>query len=372
MEKVAVVKCNKNEGSIRNALRYSIQLLGGFESEIKKNDVVLIKPNFVAPFPEATTNLCLLSEIIKRVRAIGGKPVIVESSGFEFNTRKTFDSLGLEEFSNENKIEVIPLDNEKFKKVNIGHTTLKIPQIVLECDKLINVPKLKMHSVTTVSFGLKNLMGIVHRDTRRKFHILGLSNGIVKINQKIPSYLTIVDGLNFMSEKAVFGEEIESNYLIAGRDIVAVDEVCCKLIGINPNKIKHISIAKSKLKHDEKIEVIGDYSEKDSPELGYQNKFKKTVHNILFWDLYVGDFIYSRFIRNKSILPFFHWYFGIRPEIDKNKCTKCGKCIEICPVNAITITEEIKIERKKCQEVRCFKCMDICTEDAITIKGGYL
>lgn len=373
MGKVAVIKCNKNESSIRNAVRESIQLIGGFESEIRRNDVVLIKPNFVAPFPEATTNLCLLSEIIKEARAIGGKPVIVESSGFEFNTRKTFDSLGLEEFSNENKIEIINLDNEKFKKIKIGHTTLKIPQIVLECDKLINVPKLKIHPVTTVSFGLKNLMGIVHRDTRRKFHILGLSKGIVKINQKIPSYLTIVDGLNFMSKKAVFGEEIESNYLIAGRDIVAVDEVCCKLIGSDPNKIKHIIIAKSLLKHDEKIEVLGDYTEYNFPKLEYQNKFKKTVHNILFWGLYVGDFIYSRFISDKSILPFFHWYFGIRPEIEKYKCTKCGKCVKLCPVNAITITEEeIKIERKKCQEVRCFKCMDICPEGAITIKGGYL
>jgi uncharacterized protein (DUF362 family)/NAD-dependent dihydropyrimidine dehydrogenase PreA subunit len=339
------------------------------EGFIQNGETVLIKPNFVSSHKGATTNIDVLKCIIDVVKENGGIPIVGESSGYEFDTDKTFKILEFnKKLEKEYDVKIINFDNEEFKKVKIGHTTLKIPQIVLECDKLINVPKLKMHSVTTVSFGLKNLMGVVHRDTRRKIHILGLSKGIVKINQKILSYLTIVDGLNFMSEKAVFGKEIESNYLIAGRDIVAVDEVCSKLIGIDSNKIKHIRIAKSQLKHDEEIEVIGDYSENNFSELEHQNKFKKTIHNILFWGLYVGDFIYSRFIRDKSILPFFHWYFGIRPEIDKDKCTKCGKCIEMCPVNAIIIDEDIKIERKKCQEVRCFKCMDVCPEEAIKIK----
>lgn len=367
LNKVMVLNVESNMGDIKRKINKIIVELFP-EGFIQNGEKVLIKPNLVSSHKEATTNIDVLKCIIDVVKENGGTPIVGESSGYEFDTDKTFKILGVKKLEKECDVKIINLDNEEFKKVKVGYTTLKIPQIVLECDKLINVPKLKMHSVTTVSFGLKNLMGIVHRNTRRKFHILGLSKGIVTINQKIPSYLTIIDGLNFMSEKAVFGKEIESNYLIVGRDIVAVDEVCSKLIGIDPNKIKHISIAKSKLKHDEKIEVTGAYPENNFPELKYQNKFKKIIHNILFWGLYVGDFMYSRFIRDKSILPFFHWYFGIRPEIEKYKCTKCGKCIEICPVNAITIDEEIKIERKKCQEVRCFKCMDICPEEAIKYK----
>lgn len=369
LNKVMVLNAKSNMEDIKRKINKIIVELfpDGF---IQKGEKVLIKPNLVSSHKGATTNIDVLKCIIDVVKENGGTPIVGESSGYEFDTDKTFKILDINKLEKEEDVKIINLDNEEFREVKVGHITLKIPQIVLECDKLINVPKLKMHSVTTVSFGLKNLMGIVHRDTRRKFHILGLSKGIVKINQKIPSYLTIVDGLNFMSEKAVFGKEIESNYLIAGRDIVAVDEVCSKLIGIDSNKIKHISIAKSQLKHDEKIEVIGNYSENNFQELEYQNRFKKTIHNILFWGLYVGDFIYSRFISDKSILPFFHWYFGIRPEIDKDKCTKCGKCREICPANAIT--EEIKIERKKCQEVRCFKCVNVCPENATTIKRGYL
>lgn len=368
LNKVMVLNVESNMEAIKEKINKIIVELfpKGF---IQNGEKVLIKPNFVSSHKGAITNIDLLKCIVDIVKESGGTPIIGESSGFEFDTDKTFKILGLDKkLEKEWDVKIINFDKEDFKTVNVGHTALKIPQIVLECDKLINVPKLKMHSVTTVSFGLKNLVGVIHRDTRRKFHILGLSKGIVKINQKIPSYLTIVDGLNFMSKKAVFGEEVESNYLIAGRDVVSVDAVCSKLIGIDTSKIKHISIAKSQLKHDEKIEVIGDYSKNKFPELEYQNKFKKTIHNILFWGLYVGDFICSRFISDKSILPFFHWYFGIRPKIDKDTCTKCGKCIEICPVNAIDIDEDIKIERKKCQEVRCFKCMDICTEDAIKYK----
>ena len=48
------------------------------------------------------------------------------------------------------------------------------------------------------------------------------------------------------------------------------------------------------------------------------------------------------------------------PEIDKTACSKCNKCIEVCPSDAI-INYEIDIS--KC--VKCLGCLEVCGENAV-------
>jgi len=61
------------------------------------------------------------------------------------------------------------------------------------------------------------------------------------------------------------------------------------------------------------------------------------------------------------------------PEIltlDRN-CIKCGKCVEACPQDAITMTESGRsIDRNKCD--RCLECALVCPAEAIQIVGKYM
>ncbi|NHI91968.1 MAG: DUF362 domain-containing protein [Candidatus Lokiarchaeota archaeon] len=52
------------------------------------------------------------------------------------------------------------------------------------------------------------------------------------------------------------------------------------------------------------------------------------------------------------------------PVFDKNKCTNCNKCIDLCPVNAIS--KEIVINKDKC--LKCLGCVEICPEKALTVQ----
>lgn len=62
-----------------------------------------------------------------------------------------------------------------------------------------------------------------------------------------------------------------------------------------------------------------------------------------------------------------------KAEINPEKCTNCGKCVESCPQNSIKIgCKDAKMQRcvevveKKC--VGCFRCKKVCEFDAINVK----
>ncbi|ACV24171.1 4Fe-4S binding protein [Methanocaldococcus fervens] len=73
--------------------------------------------------------------------------------------------------------------------------------------------------------------------------------------------------------------------------------------------------------------------------------------------------------RGIEILPKFNIILNKREIIVKeDKCINCGRCIEVCPVNAINYDKSglfINIEKEKC--VFCGKCKMVCPTDAVVI-----
>ncbi len=52
------------------------------------------------------------------------------------------------------------------------------------------------------------------------------------------------------------------------------------------------------------------------------------------------------------------------PSIKKKKCTGCAACVSWCPVQAITMAEQIaRIDKKKC--IGCAECLTVCRFDAV-------
>lgn len=52
-------------------------------------------------------------------------------------------------------------------------------------------------------------------------------------------------------------------------------------------------------------------------------------------------------------------------EIDKDKCTGCGVCVDACPVEAITVNDIAIVDADTC--VDCGSCVDECPNEAITL-----
>lgn len=370
---ISVVSSGSNVAEIKESVKKSVHLIGGMSQIVKRGDTVLIKPNFVAPFPKATTNLNVLGEIVEEVRDCGAKPIIGESSGFEFDTEATFDIIAAKEFARDLDVKLLNLEKQDFERIKVDHGIIKemmVSKIALEVDVLINVPKMKMHKVTTVSFGMKNLIGILDRESRRKIHIFGIDSAIVALNKVVKSDITIVDGLTVIKSAAVYGNSIKLGVIVSGKDIVSVDQVCCDLMSIDPSNIQHIERAmNSEATLRDEMEIRGDYENITRIRMDKEERLLKLkISRTSYQSMHLLDYFYSRVFWGKTLIPYLNWKFGVRPEVLLERCNRCGICIEVCPVHAID-EKTIQIDYKKCMYVRCLKCVEICPLSAIKAEG---
>lgn len=52
-------------------------------------------------------------------------------------------------------------------------------------------------------------------------------------------------------------------------------------------------------------------------------------------------------------------------KVDKEKCTGCSACVEVCPVDAIRIKEGKAVISDEC--IECGVCINHCPNEAITL-----
>jgi len=123
---------------------------------------------------------------------------------------------------------------------------IEIAKELLRATVVINIPVAKAHSATSVSFGMKNLMGLVK--DRRAFHTSAdIHRAIAEILHVIKPDITILDATRVLASKGPQGPgTVETPGIIAAStDPVAVDAYGCSLTrwdgrALNPEDVGHI------------------------------------------------------------------------------------------------------------------------------------
>jgi uncharacterized protein (DUF362 family) len=153
------------------------------------------------------------------------------------------------------------LSHGDYEEHEVAGITLRMPRAVLDADYLINLPKMKTCAHTLITLGVKNLYGVFQQAQKSRYH-KKLDAILPYLAKTIRCDLVVVDGLTCMEGNGpVVGNPVCMNLLVAGRNVVAVDSVCSRLMGYDPSAVPHIAEAARQGTGPmslEEIEVVGD------------------------------------------------------------------------------------------------------------------
>ncbi len=269
--KVSIVKTRQNPEylEIFEAVRKALDLIGGIEDVVKPGHLVLINPSWVAPPVEPEAGCITLPEVSRAVADIvmelNARPVIAESSAVGVNTEKVIDS---SEYKNLKEMGYNVVNLEKTRSVELPTENgqvfkiLECWELVQQADVIVSVPKLKTHDQTEMTCAIKKLKGLLTDKGKRSMHKEGLFEGVVDLLAVVKPRLAVVDAI-ICQEGAgpIFGKPVEMDLILAGKDLVAVDSVCARLIGYEPQETLLTVNAATRglgVMDPDEIEVVGE------------------------------------------------------------------------------------------------------------------
>ncbi|MBC8231942.1 DUF362 domain-containing protein [bacterium] len=226
-------------------VKAAIEAFGGLNRIVKPKDTVLLKPNISFPNPPqwaTTTNPELISTVAKLCLEAGARRVIIADHPLR-NPQRCLERTGADEACKDisgTHIKLLTEDRD-YKSVKVNGEELKsveVARLALKADLIINMPAAKSHSATTVSFSMKNMMGLVW--DRVKFHQGNIHQAIAELNTVVKPKLIILDATRLLLTKGPDGpgEVEELNSVIIGTDPVAVDSYAVTLASWNNRKLE--------------------------------------------------------------------------------------------------------------------------------------
>jgi uncharacterized protein (DUF362 family) len=95
---------------------------------------------------------------------------------------------------------------------------------------------------------MKNLFGVVpggiYGWPKNMLHWAGIEESIADLHAAFPRHFAIVDGIVGMEGNGpIQGTPKNAGVLVAGSDPVAVDATCCRVMRIDPMRIRYLQLA---------------------------------------------------------------------------------------------------------------------------------
>jgi uncharacterized protein (DUF362 family)/NAD-dependent dihydropyrimidine dehydrogenase PreA subunit len=341
MVNVSIVSCkNYKQKYVEKAIQQIFK-----DIKIEKGASVLLKPNLLGTF----TNPTILEEICKILKKNTNK-IIIGDSSFH-NTDKAIEKSGVLEVGEKYGAKVLNFEKDKLIKVKIPEGKILkevlLPEILFKVDYIINVPKLKTHSLMKLTCAIKNMFGIIPGVKKQQLHFKAnteekFAQLLLDIYSIVKPNYTIVDAVIGMDgEGPAAGKARPTGLILGSESSFAIDFVACDIMGWKRKYVPTNRLAMKQGLFKDKIKIKGKMH-----KVPYEKPPGMSA---------------------RKILGFVSWLIP-KPKITikKDRCIKCHICEKHCPVNAIKLDPYPIIDTKKC--IRCFCCIETCPEHALYLK----
>ncbi|QHI72278.1 DUF362 domain-containing protein [Aminipila terrae] len=376
--KVVLLTCKDyEEESVNKAIEDGINLLGGIELLFKREEKILLKPNLLAkasPEKAVTTHPAVFKAVGKLLKEHGYDNLYYgDSPGNPIGgVERVAAGCGIKKPAEE--LNIIPADFNKGTKVEfkegITEQSFIISNGILECDGIINICKMKTHQLERITGAAKNMFGAVYGLNKGAFHAKftdadSFARMIADLNNFIKPRLHIMDGVIAMEGNGPqSGTPVEMGLILMSKDPIALDTVFCNLINLKPELVPTnrfgYEYGVGTMKNDDiEIDTVQGCLTMEDAVRKYGNEK---------YNVYRGTDRKTQIKLLQPIQPLLQK----KPYIIKDKCVKCGICVDSCPVDkkAITLESYPQYNYKLC--IRCYCCQEMCPQKAIDVKAPFL
>jgi uncharacterized protein (DUF362 family)/NAD-dependent dihydropyrimidine dehydrogenase PreA subunit len=371
--RVALVRCESYDPDlVHAAVGRALDLLGGAAKFASAGERILLKPNLLVaskPDDAVTTHPSVFEAVIRQLQTTGATLCYGDSPAFgkaEGAARRgglvevaERYGIGFEEFSEGRQV--------SFPEGGlIKQFTLAAP--ALDSDGIVSLSKLKTHGLTRMTGAVKNQFGCIPGVLKGEFHarmpdVERFSQMLVDLTAAVSPRLFVMDGVLGMEGNGPRGGEPRMmNVIIASEDPVALDATVCAMIKLDPDLVPTVRWgAEWGLGTADDIEYVGDPLE----------------------TFVVDDFVVNRSTGSTTsargrVGSLVKEWIVPRPVIDHARCTACGTCVQMCPVDPKAVDFDSELGRgappvhhyDRC--IRCYCCQELCPERAITVKTPFL
>jgi uncharacterized protein (DUF362 family) len=275
-----IVTIAKTTKGLQAALDAVFAPYGGVNKVIPAGSKVHVKPNGISFSPGVHTDPAVVDAVLSYLRDHGYRRLaLMENSSHGIPTRLVFAVTGYDGIARRYGAELVYLDEGGTASYTLQgeETPIRISRRLYERfidpsrsagNFYLSLPKLKTHSMTTVTLGVKNQQAFpVDRDRMHFHNHETLHARLARLYRMVQPDFCIIEGVTaifngHVPPKALLEESsVRLDVLIGGRDTVAVDTVGARVLGYGIEEVEHLRLAaewglgEGKL---DSIEVVGD------------------------------------------------------------------------------------------------------------------
>ena len=376
---VAVTACDSYEEKKLAALLHDHFTAFGFDRAFFAGKKVVVKPNLVmkkAPDAAATTHPAVLGALLSVLTSMDVTPMIAESPGGIYNRQRLegiYRTCGITEVAERYGVP-LNVDTGARQMAFPDGKAVKMFHIIdpiADADVIIDLCKLKSHSLTKMSAAVKNLFGTIPGIEKFEMHATfpdyqnfgAMICDLCAMLCREKTVIAITDAIVGMEGNGpTAGSPRKIGAVLTSPNPFACDLVCEHLLGFDgtvpivreaisrglcPPSLSNVTIIGA----DVDTLVVKDFREPDSAK-------NKSTSALAF---------FSRGKMGRFFMP--------RPVPVKDKCRGCGECAASCPKHVITMVENrgrriAHINHSSC--IRCYCCQELCPFEAIRVKKNVI
>lgn len=370
MVKVALVPCNDYKDA-PSAVAAAIDLIGGVEDILKKEEALLLKPNFLTKCPPekaCTTHPAVFRGAAEYLLTHGYTHLSYGDSPGHGDTAAIAAECGVGAVAAELSIPLGDFSAGETATYPEGITEKEfiLCNGVRAVDGIVNICKMKTHMLERITGAQKNLFGCVFGLNKGAAHVrhpnaVEFARMLADLVSLLPARLHIMDGVMAMEGNGPqSGTPIAMNVILASTDPIALDTVFASLVHLDPALVPTNVIGAARglgVMDIAKIKVVTPKGDLTVAEA--QAKYGNPDFTVYRGKEDRGEI--------KHLRPFRKLIRRV-PKIKKDRCVACGICVRSCPVEggALHFSKKGKppvYDYDKC--IACYCCQEMCPKEAI-------